>query len=149
MTENQNDDTPPKSENEIADYYEGMKKMELEGYQTGIKKARNALFVTAALLLVGEIISAASSGLEITPLLIGIVVVEVGAFIGLALWTKTKPFTAIITGLILFVLLWVAAIVYVSPDAAYKGIVIRIVIIVNLITAIKPAKAWEDAKKNR
>ena len=147
MTENQNDPTPEKSEHEIADYYEGMKKLELDGYQTGIKKARNALFVTAALLLVGEIISAASSGLPVTPLLIGIVVIEVGAFVGLAFWTKTKPFTAIITGLILFVLLWVVAVVYVSPDAAYKGIIIRIIIIVNLVTAIKPAKAWEDAKK--
>jgi hypothetical protein len=142
--------TPPeeKKEDVIADYYESVKQLEIEGHETGIKKARNALFITAGLLLLGEIISAGSSGMELTPLAIAIIVVEVGIFIALAFWTKTKPYSAIIVGLIVFILLWVASIALIGVKAAYSGIIIRIIIIVNLVSALKHAKAWEDAKKN-
>ena len=150
MSENQNPTNPPAgSENEIADYYDGVKKQEMQGYESGIKKARTALFVTAALIFIGEMISASVSGLGLTPLLIGIALIEAGIFIALALWTKTKPYTAIITGLIIFILMWVAAVAIVGGKGAYSGILVKIIIISYLISALKPAKAWEDAKKNR
>lgn len=149
MSENQNNPAPETPrENEISDYFDGVKKLEMQGYESGIKKARTALFVTAALLLLGEILTVSMSGLQWTPLMIGIVAIEVGIFIGLAFWTKTKPYSAIITGLILFVLYWIAAIVINGGEAAYKGIIVKVIIIVYLAQAIKPAKAWEDAKKN-
>lgn len=151
MSEHQNNLSPetPK-ENEIADYYEGVKKLEMEGHETGIKKARNALFITAGLVLLGEVISMSTTGVEITPLVIGIIAVEVGVFVGLAFWTKTKPYAAIITGLILFILLWVAAAV-VNDDGGqsiYKGIIVKAIIIYTLVSALKPAKEWENLKKN-
>jgi hypothetical protein len=151
MSEHQNNLSPetPK-ENEIADYYEGVKKLEMEGHETGIKKARNALFITAGLVLLGEVISMSMTGVEITPLVIGIIAVEVGVFVGLAFWTKTKPYAAIITGLILFILLWVAAAV-VNDDGGqsiYKGIIVKAIIIYTLVSALKPAKEWENLKKN-
>lgn len=150
MSEEQNNNTTPqeeKKENVISDYYDGVKKLDMQGYETGIRKARNALYVTAGLLLLGEILSMSMSNLEWTPLVIGIVVLEVGIFVGLALWTKTKPYSAIITGLILFILYWIAGIVLTGGQAAYSGIIVKIIIIVNLVQAIKPAKAWEDTKK--
>ncbi len=147
MSEHQTDPAP-KSEHEIADYYDGVKKIEIQGYETGIKKARTALFITAGLLLLGEIITASSIDFAFTPMMIGVIVFEVGIFIALALWTKTKPYTAIITGLIVFLLIWVAGIVVIGDKAIYSGIIVKVIIIVNLITALKPAKAWEDAKKN-
>ncbi|MBM3415985.1 MAG: hypothetical protein FJY20_05970 [Bacteroidetes bacterium] len=68
MSENQNNPSPETPrENEIADYYDGVKKLEMQGYEGGIKKARNALFVTAGLLLLGEILAGSMSGLEWTP----------------------------------------------------------------------------------
>lgn len=151
MSEHQNNLSPetPK-ENEIADYYEGVKKLEMEGHETGIKKARNALFITAGLVLLGEVISMSTTGVEITPLVIGIIAAEVGVFVGLAFWTKTKPYAAIITGLILFILLWVAAAV-VNDDGGqsiYKGIIVKAIIIYTLVSALKPAKEWENLKKN-
>lgn len=149
MSENQNPDNLQKpSEDVISDYYEGVKQLEMEGYQNGIKKARNALFITAALYLVWEIIGLTQLGGQIPPLVIVFVAVEVGSFVGLALWTKSRPYTAIIIGIILFVLLWVAAIVLVGGKAIYGGIIVRIIILVNLISALKSAKAWEDLKKN-
>lgn len=154
MSEQQNESNPPvQKENEIADYYEEVKTLEMDGHANGIKKARTALFVTAGLYLVWEAIAIGRAGVPLSylpPLYFAIVVVEVGSFIALAFWTKTKPYTAIIVGLVLFVLLWVVAIA-VSEDktkAITGGIIIRIVIFANLISALKPAKAWEDLKKN-
>ena len=134
-------------ENEIADYYDGVKQIEMQGYEGGIKKARNALFVTAGLLLLGEILAVSMSRLEWTPLMIGIVAIEVGIFVALGFWTKSKPYSAIIIGLILFILYWIAGIIINGADAAYKGIIIKIVIIVYLAQALKPAKNWEETKK--
>jgi len=147
MSDNQND-VPEKKEDVIADYYEGVKDLEIQGYETGIKKARNALFITAGLLLVGELISLAATDFTLTPFLIAFIAVEVGIFIGLAFWTKTQPLTAIIVGIIVFLALWGFTIAY-DSSAIYKGILVRIIIIATLVTAIKPAKAWQDVKKNK
>lgn len=134
-------------ENVIHDYYEGMKEMEMQGYESGIKKARTALFVTAGLFLLWEIIAVARFEGQVPGLTYLIIALEVGTFIVLGLWTKTKPYTAIIVGIIVFFLLWVAAIAASGNKAIYSGIVVRIIIFFNLFTALKPAKAWEDLKK--
>ena len=148
MPEKEKPDNQPKpSENEIADYYDGMKKLEMEGHESGIKKARNALFVTAGLLLLGEIIAMSRAGLAVTPLAIGIIAVEVGIFVALGFWTKYKPFTAIITGLILFIAIWIIS-ATLAGQPVYAGILMKIIIIVILATALKPATAWEDLNKN-
>jgi len=79
--------------------------------------------------------------------MIGIVAIEVGIFVAHGFWTKNKPYSAIIIGLILFILYWIAGIIINGTEAAYKGITIKIVIIVYLAQALKPAKVWEDTKK--
>jgi hypothetical protein len=136
-----------KKEDVIADYYEGVKDLEMQGYESGIKKARNTLFVTAGLVFLSEMLGASIQGIPITALLVGIAAVEAGLFVALGFWTKTKPFTAIIVGLILFIGLWVLTIALTSAEAIYKGILVKIIIISYLASALKPAKAWEDAKK--
>jgi hypothetical protein len=149
MSENeQKPPVTPESENPIADYYEGVKQLEIQGHETGIKKARTALFVTAGLLLLGELLTAGLQNIHITPLIIGIALFEAGIFVGLALWTKTKPYTAIIVGLIIFIGFWVLAIIT-SDDGSgiYKGIIVKIIIISYLVSALKHAKGWEEAKK--
>ena len=150
MPENQDPGHQPPSENEIADYYEGVKKLEMEGHETGIRKARNALFVTAGLVLLGEVISIAATGAGFPPLAIAIIAVEVGIFLGLAFWTKTNPYTAIMVGLIVFILLWILSIVIASRTGQpiYSGVLVRIIIVVVLVRALKSAKAWEELKKN-
>ncbi len=149
MADNENPgDLKKPSENEIADYYDDVKKLEMKGHENGIKKARTALFATAVLLLIGEIITANAIGAEFTPLLIGIIAIEVGVFVALALWTKTKPFTAIVVGLILFILYWVLGIALNGGEGIYKGALIKVIIIVLLASALKPARDWERLKKN-
>lgn len=151
MSDDQNENKAhqtPSNENEIADYYNALKKLEMQGHETGVRKARTALFATAGLLFVGELISGALTGLTQMPLLIAIALIEAGIFIGLGFWTKTKPFTAIIVGLAIFIGLWILAIVGSGFRGAVGGIVVRIIIISYLISALKPAKAWEYAKRD-
>lgn len=149
MTENQNPGSPEgeKKEDIIADYYDGVKELEKQQHESGIRNARNALYVTAVLVFIGELLGVALGGGELTPLLIGIALVEGGIFAALAYWTRKKPFSAIITGLILFVLLWVANIILAEGASKANGLIFRIIIIVYLVQAIKPAKAWEDLQK--
>lgn len=138
-----------RKEDVIADYYDGVRELEMQDYETGIRKARTALFVVAGLVFLGEMISAWSLTGTLFNTVLGIALFEAGIFVALGFWTKKKPFSAIITGLILFVLLWVVTIVSVGSEAIYKGIIVKIIVISVLVNAIKPAKAWEDAKKNK
>jgi hypothetical protein len=138
----------PAEEHPISDYYDRVKQIEMQGYESGVRKARTALFVTAAILFASEIITALISNIPLTPTVIIIAVIESGVFIVLALWTKTRPYAAIITGLVLFIALWGLAIVVAGTSGAVGGILVRIIIISYLVSAIKPAKAWEEMKKN-
>ena len=146
MPENENQATE-ENKNEITEYYEGVKRLELQGYETGIKKARNTLFFTAALFFISELILGAVADAEFTPLFFAIIIIQSGIFVALAFWTKRKPYAAILIGLIYFLLLWGLSIVLYGAEAAYKGIIVKIIIITFLVKAIKPAKAWEEAKK--
>jgi hypothetical protein len=149
MPDNQNQQISNDDEkNEITEYYEGVKQLEMQGYESGIKNARTALFVTAALLFAGELISAAISEIPFTFLFWIIILIQSGVFVALGFWTKTKPYAAIITGLVFFILIWALAIALSGFRGALGGVIVKVIIIVYLAKAIGPAKAWEDSKRN-
>jgi hypothetical protein len=139
-------ESKPESEDVIADHLQEFKQMEMKGYEPAIRNARNALFVVAALMLVGELISAGANHIPFSRLLVLIIALECGSFIALGLWARTRPFAAITLGLILFVGLWVFAIIATGFSAAFGGIIIRLIVISYLVRSLKDAKAWEDAK---
>ncbi len=130
----------------IADYFDGVKQLEMQTHEDGIKKARNSLFVVGALAFIGEMISISDVPGGYNAITVGVALLIAGIFVALGFWTKTKPFTAIITGLIILVLYWGLAI-YVDPQNIFKGVLVRVVIIVFLVKGLKDAKAWEDLKK--
>jgi hypothetical protein len=140
--------------NQIADYHDEIRQIELEGYELTVKKARNALFWAAGLVSLGEIIGYARSGIE--PDLLGIIIVAVivAAFIMLALWTKKRPYTAIIMGIVVFclyILLNVIAFAYIEGATGilkgiFGGIIVKILILVALIRPLKDAKELQNAK---
>lgn len=134
--------------NEITEYYEGVRQLEMQSYESGIKNARMALFVTGALLFAGELISAAISEAPFTFLFWIIILIQSGVFVALGFWTKTRPYAAIVTGLIFFILIWILAMAFSGFRGALGGIIVKIIIIVYLAKAIGPAKAWEEAKRN-
>ena len=76
--------------NEITEYYEGVKQLEMQGYESGIKNARTALFVTAALLFAGELISAAISEVPFTFLFWIIILIRSGSICCAGFLDKNK-----------------------------------------------------------
>lgn len=149
MSDDQNQQqSNEEGKNEITEYYEGVKQLEMQGHETGIRNARTALFVTAALLFAGELITAAISEAPFTFLFWVIILIQSGVFVALGFWTKTRPYAAIVTGLVFFVLIWILAIALSGFQGALGGIIVKVIIIVYLAKAIGPAKAWEEAKRN-
>lgn len=133
-------------ENVVADYLHGYQQLELSAAETNLRKARNAIFAIAGLLLLGDLISmAGAGGFQIEIFLISLAVS--GVFVGLGFLTKKQPMTAIITALILFIGLWVFAIVALGPEQIYRGILVRGIITYFLIKGIKHAREAERLRK--
>jgi len=157
MEENQKQLPEEKSQDQIAEYHADIQQIELEGYELGVKKARNALFWAAGLILLGEVIGYARSGAEIEPIGIAIIAVIVGVFIALAIWTKKKPYTAIVLGIIAFcayIIFVVAINGYVGgAEAAGKalisGFLVKILIFVALIRPLNDARELQKVKEEK
>lgn len=141
--------------NNIADYHNDIRQIELEGYELGVRKARNALFWTACLVFLGEMITMFTAGGEFNIYVLLIALFEAGVFIALALWTRKKPYIAIMTGLTAFIAIMLfSAVVNTYMEggvgflkAVFSGIIFKVIILVNLIKALNDAKALEDARK--
>jgi hypothetical protein len=150
-----NQENPGEVQDQIADYHADINQIHLEGYEIGVKKARNALFWAAGLIFLGEAIVYAQSGLDIEPIGITIIAVIAGTFIGLALWTKKKPYTAIVSGIIAFILyILLVATINGYVDGAlgvvkglFGGLLVKILIFVALIRPLKDAKELQKAKE--
>ena len=153
MTQETND--PNKQEDVITDYVSGLQQIEMEGYAKTVRKARNALFWAGGLYFFWEVIGMVRSevGFSFTWLIIALI--QSGIFIGLAFWTKKKPYTAVLCGLIYFIVLIIlVAVLYGMVQgstgvakALFSGIIIKVVIFVNLILPLRDAKALQDAMK--
>jgi hypothetical protein len=150
-------DQNDKQENVIADYVDGVKQLEMEGYETAVRKARNALFFAGGLFFLGEMIAMYRADLGFEPLTFAIALIEAGIFIALALWTRKKPYTAVITGLIVFLgLIALSAVSYGILEgstgvlkAVFSGIIVKVAILYSLIRPLKEAKALQQAKKEQ
>lgn len=155
MTPETNDSNP--SKDVITDYASELQQIEMEGYERAVKKARNALFWAGGLYFVWEMIGMFRSEGSFNLIWFIIAVVEAGIFIGLAFWTKSKPHTAVITGLIYFIgLIILSAFAMAMQEgslgifkALFSGIIVKVIIIVNLILPLKDARALQEAKRNR
>ena len=140
----------------IADFADDLKQIEIEGYELAVKKARSALFWAGGLYFFWEIIGMfrSSEGFDLVWFIIALA--EAGIFIGLAFWTKTKPYTAVLIGICVFIgLIILSAVSFGMQQGAegvfkslFSGIIVKIIILVNLIRPLKDAKALQEAKKN-
>jgi len=148
---------PDQQENVISEYASELKQLEMEGYELAVRKARNALFWAGGLIFLGEMISMFGQGLGFQPILFALALVEAGIFIALAFWTKKKPYTAVVTGLIAFIgIILLSVIVNGMVEgsagvlkALFGGIIVKVIILVNLILPLKDAKALQEAMKQR
>ena len=120
----------------------------MEGYDRHIRQARNALFTAAAILLLNAIILFAQYPFDIEIMWLDylIWVVYIGGFIALALWTKKKPYYAIIGGLILMgIFILVNAII--DPSTIFGGIIFKIAVVVFLIKGLGDAREAQQMKE--
>ena len=153
----ENNTNQDQQENVIADYANELKQMEMEGYELAVRKARNALFWAGGLVFLGEMISMYRQDLGFQPLLLIIALAEAGIFIGLAFWTKKKPYTAVVSGLIAFIGIILISVIMNGMvegssgvlKAIFSGIIVKVIILVNLILPLKDAKALQEARKQQ
>ena len=117
----------------------------MEGYDKHIRYARNALFIVSGIQLIAIFTLNAEEGLQKT-IAIGIVVFIALIFFGLALWTKKKPFTALLIALIIYASLLIFDAIL-DPTTLFHGILIKAAVIIALITGLRNAKEGEDLKK--
>lgn len=125
----------------------------IDTYRKAINRARITLFALAGL----QVLSVAyyfllDYSIESIAFLMIYALVIAAIFTGLAFWTKKKPFTAIVVGLVLYTVLLIYSIIFYSYNW-WSGILIRIFVYIMLISALKGAKqvqAWQDTmQKNK
>jgi len=121
-----------------------------EGYDKHVKNARNAIFVVAVTQLVfgAFIVLSGSKNEDILTLAIslGIIILIALIFFSLGLWTKKKPYSAILSALIFYVALLLIDAVY-EPMSLFKGIIVKIFIIIYLARGLgdaRDAQRWKE-----
>lgn len=122
-----------------------------EGYDKHVKNARNAIFVVAVTQLVfgALIVLSGSKNEDILTLDIslGVIIIISLIFFLLGLWTKRKPYTAILLALIFYAALLVIDAVY-EPMSLFKGVIVKIFIIFYLFRGLgdaRDAQRWKEA----
>jgi hypothetical protein len=120
----------------------------MQGYDKHIRQARNAIFFAAGVLGLNLLILAITAPDSYEYLWLDFVIwgLFIAGFIALGLWTKKKPYYAIIGALILYsVFIILNAVIDISTLP--KGIIFKVIIIVLLIKGINDARDAQQMKK--
>jgi hypothetical protein len=114
-------------------------------YEKKIRNARIILFIIACAHVLAIFTTLKMPEPEIW-FAMGIDAVVALVFFALAFWTKQKPYTALLTAIIVYVSLIVIGGI-VDPSTQYKGLFIKIIFIVMLIQGIRDGKQAQDLKE--
>lgn len=139
--------TDPVPENNTETIFSG-DEFKLQGYDKHIRQARNAIFVTAGILVLNLFILAATVPDSYDYLWIDFTIwgLFIAGFIALGIWTKKKPYYAIIGSLILYAVFIILNAVF-DITTVYKGIIFKIIIIVLLIKGLNDAREAQQLKQ--
>lgn len=119
-----------------------------EGYDKHIRQARNAIFAVAIIIFLSLVYLYFTlpeyyhEYFWIDCLVQG---TFIAGFIFLGLWTKKKPFTSIVCALILYGL-FIAMNAYFDPTTIYKGLIVKVIIVVFLIKGLTDAREAQRMK---
>ncbi len=119
-----------------------------QGYDKHIRQARNAIFAVAILITISILFLAFNNSdyneyIWLDVLIYG---VFVAGFVFLGLWTKKKPYYAIVGALILYAL-FIALNAALDITTLYKGIILKIIVVVLLVKGINDAKETQERKE--
>jgi hypothetical protein len=119
----------------------------MDGYDKHIRQARNACFISAGLLLINAVILFSKYEFDISIMWLDYLlwVIYVGGFIFCGLWTKKKPYYAIIGALCVFALFIIVNAI-VDPSTIIGGWIFKIAICVTLIKGLSDAKEAQQMK---
>jgi len=107
-------------------------------YDRHIRRARATLFVVAGINLLGAVLILIGS--EPTRIVTAIIIIVIAAtFVALGFWTKKKPYSAILTALILYIVI-LALDAIGDPSTLFRGWLIKAGVIVALISTISNAR---------
>lgn len=147
----------PKQEDAISEYIFDIEQDRIEFNQSIVKKARNALFLAGALIFASEMISMFNSAGGFNTITLIFSLIEGGVFVALALWTKRKPYNAVLGGIIAFAAIMLLAMIangYASGIGAaflslISGFIFKIFILVALVNSLRNAKElqWIQRKQ--
>src|ERR1700748_3878469 len=93
----------PSDENVISNFIDELNDSDRAFHEKVVKKARNSLYFVAAMLFIAEMIGMFSAGTGFNWIILVIPLIESCIFIGFGLWTKRKPYSALLEGLIAFI----------------------------------------------
>jgi peptidoglycan/LPS O-acetylase OafA/YrhL len=120
----------------------------MEGYDKHIRQARNACFIGAGLLLINAVVlfSKYPFDIEIFWLDYLLWTIYIGGFIACGLWTKQKPYFAII-GAIIILGLYIVINAIIEPSSIISGWLFKIGIAVTLYKGLQDAKQAQEMKE--
>jgi hypothetical protein len=118
----------------------------MQGYDKHIRNARIMLFVVAGLQLIPLLMLPEGLPDDALYLAVGLQLFFVAVFIGLAIWTKYKPFAALLTAIIFFVAIWVVGAIL-NPATIFNGILIKVIVMILLILGVRNAREGEELRK--
>jgi hypothetical protein len=111
----------------------------MEGYDKHIRNARIMLFVLAGLFLLSLAGLLPFDDNPVKIVMAVVIVLFAAAYVALAFWTKKKPYTAILTALILFISLEVLSFLL-QPASIFQGWIVKLIVILLLILGLRNAK---------
>ncbi len=120
----------------------------MEGYDKPVKRAQVILFIIGAIQIIGAFMTGDMA--PIARIITIVITLLVGlAFIALGFWTKHKPYSAIVTALVIYSSLVVMDAIF-DPTTIFRGIILKLIIYLSLIVSISNAKEvqrWKESQK--
>jgi hypothetical protein len=135
----------PSQEPSIFDEFD----IQSQNHQKHIRQARMTIFIVAGIQIFFGMVSGFQFGGNTGWFVFGITAFIALIFIALGIWTRKKPFTAILIALILYSGLLITDLL-IQPAIILKGILVKILIIVFLLRGLKKARdaeRWASAFK--
>lgn len=137
----ENNNLPEQSPGKNTDTIFTEEEFSMRGYDKHIRQARNAIFIAAGVLLLNVIILTATVPSSYEYLWLDLVIwgAFILGFVVLGIWTKKKPYYAIVGALILYAA-FIILNALIDVTTISKGIILKIIIIVLLVKGINDAR---------
>ncbi|MEX1363162.1 MAG: zinc ribbon domain-containing protein [Nannocystaceae bacterium] len=111
-----------------------------------VRKARTALLIVAVFQVLGTVVMLAIGNVD--SMTAGAMGILAAVFFGLAWWAKGNPFAAAVVGLVLFLSVHLADAV-IDPSQIYKGIIVKVIVVVILVKSIRDGLAYRSFRNSR